>query len=67
MHPDYISKTAFRVPWGLYEFTRMPPGLKNSPSTFHRIMEMIFGDIYLSELVLYLDDVLVYSKVSEHY
>ena len=67
MHPDSISKTAFRVPWGLYEFTRMPQGLMNSPSTFQRIMEMIFGDLNLSELVLYLDDVLVYSKtVSEH-
>ena len=67
MHPDSISKTAFRVPWGLYEFTRMPQGLMNSPSTFQRIMDMIFGDLNLSELVLYLDDVLVYSKtVSEH-
>ena len=33
MHPDSISKTAFRVPWGLYEFIRMPQGLMNSPST----------------------------------
>ena len=67
MHPDSISQTAFRVPWGLYEFTRMPQGLMNSPSTFQRIVEMIFGDLNLSELVLYLDDVLVYSKtVAEH-
>ena len=33
MHPDSISKTVFRVPWGLYEFIRMPQGLMNSPST----------------------------------
>ena len=71
MHPDSISKTDFvpdsSVPWGLYEFTRMPQGLMNSPSTFQRIMEIIFGYLNLSEVVLYLDDVLMYSKtVSEH-
>ena len=45
----------------------MPQGLMNSPITFQRIVEMIFGDLNLFELVLYLDDVLVYSKtVSEH-
>ena len=67
MHPESVAKTAFRVPWGLYEFTRMPQGLMNSPSTFQRIMELIFGDMNLSELILYLDDVLVFSKtVPEH-
>ena len=67
MHPDSVSKTAFRVPWGLYEFLRLPQGLCNSPSTFQRIMEFIFGDMNLSELVLYLDDVLVFSKsFTEH-
>ena len=66
MHPDYVAKTAFRVPWGLYEFVRMPQGLMNSPSTFQRIMELIFGDLNLSELILYLDDVIVFSQtVSE--
>ena len=65
--PSSIAKTAFGVPWGLYKFTRMPQGLMNSPSTFQRIMEMVFGDLNLSELILYLDDVLVFSKtVPEH-
>ena len=67
MHPDSISKTAFRVPWGLYEFTRMPQGLMNSPGTFERIMELIFGDMNLSKLVLYLDDLLIFSRyMPEH-
>ena len=66
MHPDSVAKTAFRVPCGLYEFVRMPQGLMNSPSTFQRIMELIFGDLNLSELILYLDDVIVFSQtVSE--
>ena len=64
MHPDSVAKTAFRVPWGLYEFVRMPQGLMNSPSTFQRIMELIFGDLNLSELILYLDDVLVFSQTA---
>ena len=67
MHPNSVHITAFRVPWGLYEFIRLPQGLINSPSTFQRIMEMVFGDMNLSELVLYLDDVLVFSSTfSEH-
>ena len=67
MHPNSVHITAFRVPWGLYEFLRLPQGLINSPSTFQQIMEMVFGDINLSELVLYLDDVLVFSSTfSEH-
>ena len=38
----------------------------NSPSTFQRIMELIVGDLNLSELIFYLDDVLVFSQtVSE--
>ena len=36
----------------------------NSPSTFQRIMELIFGDLNLSELILYFDDVLVFSQTA---
>ena len=67
MHPESVAKTAFRVPWGLYEFLRLPQGLTNSPSTFQRVMELIFGDLNLTEVVLYLDDVLVFSTTfAEH-
>lgn len=61
LHEDSIPKSAFRVPWGLYEFLRLPQGLTNSPSTFQRIVELIFGDLNLSDLVLYLDDLLIFS------
>lgn len=67
LHPDSIAKTAFRVPWGLYEFLRLPQGLVNSPSTFQRIMESIFGDLNFSQLVLYLDDILVFSQTWEEH
>ena len=39
MEESSIPLTAFRVPWGLYEFTRLPQGLVNSPGTFMRIMD----------------------------
>ena len=67
MHPNSVHKTAFRVPWALFEFLRLPQGLINSPSTFQRIMELVFGDMNLSQLVLYLDDVLVFSATFEEH
>ena len=67
MHPDSVDKTAFRVPWGLFSFTRMPQGLCNSPSTFQRTVELIFGDLNMSKLILYLDDILVYSATFQEH
>ncbi len=67
MDQDSVDKTAFRVPFGLFEYTRMPFGLVNAPGTFQRVMEMCLGDMNLSELLIYLDDILVYSAtVDEH-
>ena len=67
IEPDSIDKTAFRVPWGLFEFVRMPQGLVNSPLTFQRVMECVFGDMNLSELVIYLDDILIFSNTLEEH
>ena len=59
-------KTAFCTPFGLFEFNRMAFGLCNAPSTFPRLMERIFGD-HLQSLVLFLDDVVVFStSVEQH-
>ena len=65
MHPDSVKITAFRVPWGLYEFLRTPQGLCNSPGTFQRVMEAIFGDMNLIELIIYLDDLLIFAPSFE--
>lgn len=60
-------KTAFCTPFGLFEFQRMPFGLCNAPSTFQRLMERILGDQNCHSLLLYLDDVIVFSStVAEH-
>lgn len=64
--PDRM-KTAFCTPFGLFEFNRMPFGLCNAPSTFQRLMERMFGSQHCQSLLLYLDDVVVFSSsVDEH-
>nr|XP_055035571.1 uncharacterized protein LOC129423357 [Misgurnus anguillicaudatus] len=60
-------KTAFCTPFGLFEFNRMPFGLCNAPSTFQRLMERIFGDQSFQSLLLYLDDVIVFSATVEQH
>lgn len=60
-------KTAFCTPFGLFEWNRMPFGLCNAPSTFQRLMERIFGSQHCQSLLLYLDDVVVFSStVDQH-
>ena len=56
------QKTAFCTLFGLYEFNRMPFGLCNAPGTFQRLMERIFSDQHFQSLLLYLDDVIVFSS-----
>lgn len=55
-------KTAFCTPFGLFEWNRMPFGLCNAPSTFQRLMQRIFGDQQCQSLLLYLDDIVVFSS-----
>ena len=60
MRPVDIMKTAIVTPFGLFEFLRLPFGLRNAAQTFQRMMDQIFGD--LPFCFVYLDDVLVFSK-----
>ncbi|XP_056314361.1 retrovirus-related Pol polyprotein from transposon 412 [Danio aesculapii] len=60
-------KTAFCTPFGLFEWNRMAFGLCNAPSTFQRLMERLFGDQQCQSLLLYLDDIVVFSSsIDEH-
>lgn len=54
-------KTAFSTPNGHYQFRRMPFGLKNSPSTFQRLMDNILSGLQGIELFVYLDDIVIYA------
>ena len=59
--PEDQEKTAFATPFGLYQFERMPFGLCNAPATFQRIMQHCLGAQVYDYLLIYLDDVIVYS------
>lgn len=55
-----IQKTAIITPFGLYEFLRMPFGLKNAAQAFQRLMDTVCGT--LGFLFVYIDDILVASR-----
>ena len=61
IHDDDIPKTAFTTPLGNFEFLRLPMGLKSSPASFQRAMNSIFSDILQSQLLVYLDDLIIHS------
>ncbi|CAI5692272.1 unnamed protein product [Oreochromis niloticus] len=60
-------KTAFVCPIGFWEFNRMPQGITNAPNTFQRLMEKCMGDMNLREVIVFLDDIIVFSKTLEEH
>ena len=68
MAKDSQQYTAFTVgSMGVYEFLRMPYGLCNAPATFQRLMQNCLGELNLTYALIYLDDVIVFSRTKEEH
>ena len=67
LDPEDVEKTAFRTHRGLFQFKRMPFGLRNGPSIFQRVMQGILAPYLWLFCLVYIDDIVVYSKSYEEH
>jgi hypothetical protein len=64
---EYIGKISFRTRYGHYEFTVVPFGLSNAPIVFMCLMNGVFRNYLDKFFIVFLDDILVYSKSEEEH
>ena len=65
MESESREHTAFIAYGGLYQFLALPFGLTGAPSTYQRLMECVLRNLTYKNCLIYLDDILVYSKTFE--
>ncbi len=67
MAPEDQQKTAFRCPFGTFSFKVMPMGLKNASKTFQRMVEYALRNFIGKSVIVFIDDILVFSKTEEEH
>ena len=65
VHPNDKEKTAFVCDDGLFEFNVMPFGLTNAVATFQRYMDAVLAGLKWNQLLVYIDDIIIFSKSFE--
>lgn len=67
VHEDDRDKTSFTTPWGTFHYAKMSFGLNNGGATFQRAMDIVFTNEKYVFLVVYLDDLTVFSNSDEEH
>jgi RNase H-like domain found in reverse transcriptase/Reverse transcriptase (RNA-dependent DNA polymerase)/Aspartyl protease/SET domain len=62
-----VAKTAFRTRFGSYEYRVLPMGLTNAPGTFMQLMNDTFSDLLDRSVLVFLDDILVFSRTEQEH
>ena len=67
MHPDDREKIAFTTPWGTVTYDKIPFGLMNAGATFQTAMDIAFVGEKEKFVVIYLDDITLFSQSDEEH
>ena len=67
MDVESIKYTAFTVPWGVYEYVRLPFGVRNGPARFQLMMDKVFGSMLYYGVEVFVDDLLVHGRTTEEF
>ena len=67
VHLDDQENTSFTTPWGTFMYIKMPFGLKNAGATFQREMDIAFAKEIHDFLVIYLNDLIFFSKSDKYF